>query len=92
MKNLKAITKWLLGAAMASAFLLAAPHRADAQVVVNAGFNGYAPVAVGYYGPARYDGWRRREYFHHQRWEAARWRHERWERERFHDYRGYRRY
>ena len=90
MKNMKAITKWLLGAAMASAFVLAAPHKADAQVVVTAGFNGYAPVAVGYYGHPRYDGWRRPVYVDHYRWDAARWHHDRWD--RFHDHRGYRRY
>ncbi len=93
MKNMKAITKWLLGAAMASAFVLAAPHKADAQAVVSAGFNGYAPVAVGYYGHPRYDGWRRPVYVDHYRWDAARWHHDRWERERFHyDHRNYRRY
>lgn len=90
MKGMKAITKWLLGAAMASTFLLAAPHKADAQVVVSAGFNNDTPVAVGYYGPHRHDDWRRRAYFDHQRWEAARWRHDR---ERFrYGHRNYRRY
>jgi hypothetical protein len=43
MNNLKAITKWLLGAAMASAFVLAVPHKADAQVVVGARFGNYPP-------------------------------------------------
>ncbi len=90
MKGMKAITKWLLGAAMASAFVLAVPHNADAQVVVSAGFGNYAPVTVGYYGPYHHDDWRRRAYFHHQRWEGARWRHDR---EHFrYDHRNYRRY
>lgn len=69
MKNIKAITKWLLGAAMAGAFILAAPHKADAQVVVQVG--AYAP-APAYFGPARYDRWRRHERFEHRRWEDRR--------------------
>ena len=90
MKNIKAITRWLLGAAMASAFVLAVPHQADAQVVVGARLGNYPPVAVGYYGPARYNGWRRPVYVDHYRSEAARWHHDRWD--RFHDRRGYRGY
>jgi hypothetical protein len=86
MKFTKAITKWLLGAALASAFVLATPKQAKAAEVVVVGHP--APVAVAYY--PRYDGWRRREYFNHQRWEAARFRHDRWE--RYHDRRVYRRY
>jgi hypothetical protein len=83
----KAITKWLLGAALGSAFLLGVPNKAQAAEIVVVG--NPAPVAVAYY-PGY--GWRRREYFDHQRWEAARWRHDRWERERFHDRRFDRRY
>jgi hypothetical protein len=81
MKITKAITKWLLGAALASAFILAAPNKAQAQVVVEVGHR--APAAVAYYTPAGY-GWHRREY---RRWEAPRYR---WD--RFHDRRVYRRY
>jgi hypothetical protein len=51
MQITKTITKWLLGAAMAGALVLAAPHKADAQVVVGVRIGApvvYAPA--GYYG------------------------------------------
>jgi hypothetical protein len=88
MQSMKAITKWLLGAALAGAFVLAAPHKAQAQV----GFG----VVVGNqpapgYGNGYGYGWQRRQYIEHQRWEAARWRHDRWERDHYrHDRRYYR--
>jgi hypothetical protein len=85
MKITKAITKWLLGATMAGAFLLAVPNNAQAQVVVAAG--NYERPAVVLYQPARYDryhnDWRRREYFEHRRWE---YRHDRWDRYHYRRY------
>ncbi len=52
MKMTKAITKWMTGAALAGALLLAAPHKAEAQHV-SFGVSVGAPVVYGggYYGP-----------------------------------------
>ena len=80
MKNIKGITKWLLGAAMAGAFILAVPHQAKAQEY---GYRKNMLPAYHFYAPVRHDEWRRREYFEHQRWEREHWRRERWE--RYHD-------
>jgi hypothetical protein len=56
MTMLKTITKWLTGAALAGALLMAAPHKAEAQRV---GFGisiGGPAYYGGYYGPAYYGG------------------------------------
>jgi hypothetical protein len=94
MKNIKAISKfavkWIAGAAVAGALLLATPHQAQAQsfgvqVAVR-------PVAYGYFGPARYDGWHRRVYNGYQGWAPAYvpYRHYGWERGRYYAHYGWR--
>ncbi len=91
MRSMQTITKWLMGAALASAFVLAAPHKAQAQV--SFGIAVGAPQAYGYYGPAGCYRWRNHEYWERQRVEAERaaaWRRERWEHERWHDHDGWR--
>ncbi len=91
MRNIQTFTKWLMGAALASAFVLAAPHKAQAQV--SFGIVAGAPQPYGYYGSAGYDRWRNHEYWERRRIEAERaaaWRHEHWEHERWHDRDGWR--
>ncbi len=96
MRNSQTITKWLMGAALASAFALAVPHNAQAQVSFGIQAGGYAPQAYGYYGPDRYDNYQRHEYWEHEQRErleaerAAEWRREQWEHARWHDHDGWR--
>jgi hypothetical protein len=84
MKITNAITKWLLGAAMAGAFLLAVPNKAQAQVVVAAG--NFERPAVVLYQPARYGYWhndyRRREFYGYRGY----YRHDRWDRYHYRRY------
>ncbi len=92
MKNIKAIRNWLLGAAMASALVLVAPNKADAQV--SFGVRVGAPVvAVGYYGPYHYDGWHRRVYYGPGYWQPAivPYHYDRWHRDHFYGRYGWRR-
>jgi hypothetical protein len=94
MRSTKAITKWMMGAALAGAFLFAAPDKAQAQVSFGVGFGSYAAPAYGYQDSYPYDvqdEWQRQGYIEHEqheRWEAeraAQWRHEQWEQQRFYD-------
>ncbi len=77
------ITKWLMGAALASAFVLAAPHKAQAQVAIGIQVGGYPGHTYGYYGTRPVFGWQP----HSWNWQPApvvSWYHDRW----YHD-RGY---
>ncbi len=82
------ITKWITGAALAAALLVATPHKADAQVTFGIGFGHPAPVYGQAYGPVYgqvyvpaynpYYAW------HRDRWIAPapaywQWRHEHWD-------------
>lgn len=81
MGNIKAITKWLLGAALATGFALAVPHQAQAQARYDYGHrDGYR---AGFRNDLRHDRWERRGYYDAPRFEGPRYRHDRWERERF---------
>ncbi len=90
MTNSKTIAKWLTGAAVAGALLLATPHKAQAQVSFGVAVNGYPPPN-GYYAPAVPYYWQRQAYIDHEQEErieaarAAQWRHEQWEREHFYN-------
>ena len=83
------IAKWITGAALAAALLLATPNKAQAQVAfqVGIGGGGYgygAPVynAYGAYGAVPYDNWHRahwadrRQDYGWQAQRAAEWRHD----------------
>lgn len=91
MRTIKANMKWIAGATLAGALLLAAPHQAQAQVSFGVGVSNYgAPAYGGGYGnaygyrEAARQQWMARE--RHEEWEAARaaeWRREQWEQQRF---------
>ncbi len=86
------MTKWITGAALAAALLIAAPHKAEAQVGFGIQVGSYPAYGYGYaapYGPSVYAQQRLIE---HEQWEAARaaeWRHEQWERAHFYAHDGY---
>ena len=98
MRNGKTVVKWMTGAALAGAFVLAAPHKAEAQVQfgVSVGSYGapvYAAPAYGYADPYAYQQQRWIDHEQRERWEAERaaeWRHEQWQREHaWHEDRGW---
>ncbi len=79
--------KWITGAALAAALLVAAPKQAQAQIGFQVGVGtygapGYAAYGTGY-GPRAY--WHRDRWIEQQRaydWQARRaaeWRHGQWE-------------
>jgi hypothetical protein len=74
--NVKAlVTKTLVAAVAAGAFLFAAPAKSQAQVFVGLRFGHPAPVYVApapaYYAPAPYGYARRDAWIRHQEWERA---------------------
>ena len=91
MKSMWTITKWIAGAAVAGALVLATPHQAQAQrfgvqVAVR-------PVGYGYIGPVRYDGWHHRAYYGYQGWAPGYvpYHHDRWQRDHYYRHDGWRR-
>ncbi len=87
----KTLARWFTGAALAAALVVAAPHKAQAQVSFGVQVGSY-PV-YGYAAPYGYSTWQQRRYIEHQEWEAARaaqWQHRQWEREHFYDHEGWR--
>ena len=80
------IAKWVTGAALAAALLVAAPHKAEAQVGFGVQVGSYPAYGYGYAAPYGYNAYGQQRYIEHEQWEAARaaeWRHEQWERARF---------
>lgn len=84
------MAKWVTGAALAAALLVAAPHKAEAQVGFGVQVGSYPAYGYGYAAPSYgYDAHAQQRYIEHEQheqWEAARaaeWRHEQWEQQRF---------
>ncbi len=88
MRTIKANMKWMAGATLAGALLLATPHQAQAQVSFGIGVSSYGAPSHGYGDPYAYREVQRQRWIAHEQreqWEAARaaeWRHEQWERQR----------
>lgn len=87
MKQIKAVTKMILGAAVAGAFLLATPNRAQAQVSFGVAVGNYPPPPPYAYGNGyvynngyAYYGNDQAAYWQQQRW-AEHEQQERWEAE-----------
>ena len=82
----KQIAKWFTGAALAAAFLVAAPHQAQAQqLAFGVEVGGYPAYGNGYV----YNSLAGQRWIEHRQWEAVRaaeWRHAQWERQRFYDH------